>query len=359
LTVTEPPVAEEEQLPPPPPPRHARLTPLGKLVAFVVAILVLFGGLGAYVLKESGGSANGREVAVVIVPGSSASAIASKLQEAGVIRAAWLFRIYARIHGFAKDLKPGEYIFRTHMSYAAVVTILEKGPKIEFSRVTIPEGKTTRETAEIFERDAGIPASEFLAEAESGRHTTAILPTGTHNLSGVLFPKTYDIKSGTTAGEVIDILLRQFEKDTASLDWSQAATLGVTPYGALTIASMIEREARVPQDRPKIARVIYNRLARGMRLQIDATVQYAIYLKTGSYKDPLLVSDYTTPSPFNTYLIDGLPPAPIANPGLASIQAALHPADGKWLYYVLINDKGEHAFADTYEEFQRLKNSRR
>jgi len=357
VTVTEPPVADED-LPPEPPERKTRLTPLGKLVVLLVAILLLFGGCGAYVLSASRGAPGGRDVSVVIAPGSTASEIASTLQKAGVIKNAWAFRLYARIKGTAGNLKPGEYVFRTHMPFGDVLQFLERGPKIELTRVTIPEGKTVREIALILERVAGIPSKEFLSEAMSGRHKTPILPKGSKNLEGVLFPKTYDLKKGTTASQAVDLLLSQFEKETAALDWSQAGKLGVTRYQILIIASMIEREARVPQDRAKIARVIYNRLARPMRLQIDATVQYAIYLKTGAYKNPLLTSDYEFSSPYNTYQIDGLPPAPIANPGLASINAALHPADGKWLYYVLINDKGEHAFADTYEEFQRLKNSR-
>ena len=360
MTVTEPPVADEDRLPPEPPRRRARLTPLGKLVVFLLVILVPFGSFAGYAIKVSRGSGAGHEVSIVIAPGSSASKIAGQLADAGVIRAAWLFRLYAKIHGTAGSFKPGEYVFRSNMSYGDVVTILENGPKVVLTRVTIPEGKTVNETAAIFQRIAGIPSAQFLAETTNGTHTTLILPKGIRNLQGVLFPKTYDLKAGTTAGEVVDIMLRQFEKETEPLNMAAAASkLGVTPYQAIIIASMIEREAKVPQDRPKIARVIYNRLAHNMRLQIDATVQYAIYRKTGSYKIPLLQSDYTFPSPYNTYLIDGLPPAPIASPGLASIEAALHPANGKWLYYVLINDKGEHAFADTYAEFQRLLNSRR
>jgi peptidoglycan lytic transglycosylase G len=355
MTIAEPPTMEEEL--PPQPPRGTRVTALGKLVILMLVLLILVGGFGVYVLKATTGSANGREVAVVIEPGASASSIARTLKDAGVIRNAWVFRLYARIKGLSRNLKPGEYRLRANMAFADVLRLLEKGPTIEFTRVTIPEGKTVREIADILAK-AGIPRAEFLKEATSGRHRTDILPKGSKNLEGALFPKTYDFKKGTTASQAVDLLLGQFEKETETVDWSAAQKFGMTRYQILIIASMIEREARVPQDRAKIARVIYNRLARPMRLQIDATVQYAIFLKTGSYKNPLLTSDYQFSSSYNTYLIDGLPPAPISNPGLASIDAALHPAEGKWLYYVLINDKGEHAFAETYEEFQRLKNSR-
>ncbi|MGH2785279.1 MAG: endolytic transglycosylase MltG [Actinomycetota bacterium] len=358
MTIVEPPIAEEV-LPPEPPKRRSRLTPLGKLVVFLLALLLPMGAFAGYVFNAAGGSGDGgKEVAVVIEPGSSASAIASQLEEAGVIEAAWAFRLYARIRGSAGSLRPGEYILREGMSYSAVFALLEKGPKLEFTRVTIPEGKTVRETAAILERLAGIPADDFMAEVTSGKHSLPFLPKNTKNLEGTLFPKTYDLLKGITVPEVVELLHGQFEKETAALDWTRADKLGVTRYEVLIIASMIEREARVPQDRAKISRVIYNRLAKPMRLQIDATVQYGIYLKTGAYKQPLLVEDYQFSSPYNTYLIDRLPPAPIANPGLASIEAALNPAKGDWLYYVLINENGEHGFAETYEEFVRLKNSR-
>ena len=342
-----------------PPRRRNRITPLGKLVIVLLIILIPLGALAGYVVNASGGSKTGRPVPVVIEPGASASTIAAQLQRAGVIRAAWLFRLYARIHGSAKDLRPGEYEFRTNMSYAAVISILEKGPKIEFTRITIPEGKTVTEIAHILERAGVMPAQQFLAECRSGRHTTSLLPKEAKNLEGVLFPKTYDLKKGITASDVVGLLIHQFESEIAGLDFTKAKQLGVTPYQVLTIASMIEREAKLDVDRPKIARVIYNRLAKGMHLEIDATVEYAIFLKTGAYKNPLLTTDLTIDSPYNTYKIPALPPAPIANPGLASIEAALNPANGTWLYYVLINDKGQHGFATTYAEFQRLKNSRR
>ena len=358
-TIAEPPVAEEELPPEPPERRRARLTPLGKLVLFLLVILVPMGAFTGYVLNAAGGSGgSGEEVAVVIEPGASASQIASQLERAGVIEAAWAFRLYARVRGSAGSLKPGEYNFRKGMSYSTVFALLEKGPAIEFTRVTIPEGRTVRQTAEILERLAGIPAAEFLAELSNGKHTLPFLPKNATNYEGTLFPKTYDLLKGITVAQVVELLHGQLEKETAALNWDNAERLGVSRYEILIIASMIEREARVPQDRAKISRVIYNRLAKPMRLQIDATVQYGIYLKTGSYKQPLLVEDYQFSSPYNTYLIDALPPAPIASPGLASIEAALNPAKGDWLYYVLIDENGAHAFAETYDEFIRLKNSR-
>jgi UPF0755 protein len=358
-SIVEPPVAEEQLPPEPPKRRRGRLTPLGKLVVFLLIILLPMGAFAGYVLNAAGGSGGtGEEVSVVIEPGASASTIAAQLERAGVIDAAWAFRLYARVRGSAGSLKPGEYVFRKGMGYSTVFALLEKGPAIEFTRVTLAEGKTVRETAAILERVAGIPATEFIAEVTNGKHALSFMPKNSKNLEGTLFPKTYDLIEGITVPEVVELLHGQFEKETAGLSWDNAEKLGVSRYQILIIASMIEREARVPQDRAKVSRVIHNRLAKPMRLQIDATVQYGIYLKTGAYKQPLLIEDYQFSSPYNTYLIDALPPAPIASPGLASIDAALNPANGKWLYYVLINENGEHGFAETYEEFLRLKNSR-
>jgi UPF0755 protein len=357
VTLTEPPVAEEQH--PEPAKGKARITPLGKLVIFLVLLLVPLGLVGGYVMKvSSGATGTGEEVAVVIAPGASASTIATQLEKAGVIRAAWVYRWYARVKGTAKNLRAGEYVFRKGMSYAEVTAILEKGPKIEIERVTIPEGKTVREIARIVEKGMGIPAAEFLAEATNGKHTAPGLPAGSRNLEGFLFPKTYDFKKDATAADVVQKLLDQYAQETATADWSKAPALGLTRYQLMIVASMIEREAKLQKDRPKIARVIYNRLERHMRLQIDATVQYALFLKTGAYKTRVLFEDLEIDSPFNTYKIGGLPPAPIASPGLASIQAALNPEPGKWLYYVLINANGEHGFAETSAEFERLKSRR-
>jgi UPF0755 protein len=178
------------------------------------------------------------------------------------------------------------------------------------------------------------------------------LPKGTKSLEGFLFPKKYEFEAGSTADAVIKRLLAQFKLEVRDLPWSAYKQLGLKrPYDVVIVASMIEREARFPEDRPKIARVIYNRLSKGMPLQIDATVEYAL----GTYKSRLTLEDLKVESPYNTYLHRGLPPTPIANPGLASLEAALSPAKGKWLYYVVIDAQGHHAFTASYDEFIKLK----
>jgi UPF0755 protein len=168
------------------------------------------------------------------------------------------------------------------------------------------------------------------------------------SLEGLLFPDTYGIEPDDTAEGVVQDMLNQLEIVLSRYELSTAPR-GLSPYQLLIVASMIEREAKVAGDRPKIAAVIYNRLAAGKRLEIDATVEYAV----GHAK--LTAKDLRSSSPYNTYTRAGLPPTPIAAPGEAAIQAALKPADGDWIYYVLATEEGEHAFTNSYEEFLDLK----
>jgi UPF0755 protein len=170
-------------------------------------------------------------------------------------------------------------------------------------------------------------------------------------MEGLLFPSTYFMSEGQSAGELIKQQLLAFTNKTASLPWSDATGLKVTPYQIVIVASMIEKECRVPEERAKVARVIYNRLAQGMKLQIDATVRYAVDKWTGA----LTSADLATQSDYNTYVAKGLPPAPICNPGEAALRAALEPVEGDWLYYVLSDTTGNHFFTSSYEEFLQAK----
>jgi UPF0755 protein len=292
---------------------------------------------------------------VVIPEGSSASEIANVLAKKDVIKNAWLFKLMARLDGRADSLKPGEYKMRTGMSFGEVLDLLDLGPEIKIERFTVPEGKIIPEIVKIIRDKTTLSASAFEAELASGRYRLPIMPPQSKNLEGLLFPKTYDLREGMTEGQVIQMMLDQFTTETAGLDFGLAKPRGLTPYEVVIMASLIEREAKVPEDRAKIAGVMFNRFKRGMRLQIDATVQYAIYQKTGAYKPRLTFADYEIDSPYNTYQIDRLPPAPIAAPGLASMEAVLQPAATDAIYYVLCDKRGGHAFARTADEFNSLK----
>ena len=341
----------------PPPRRRGR--GLVKLLAYLLVLVVLFGGFGVYLLAQTRGSGRGAAVSVTIPVGASTSTIASQLAKAGVIRSAWLFRILARWRGIASSLKPGIYSLRTHMSYSAVFSVLQKGPAVTFIRVTIPEGLTVGQIADIVRDKLGIPVAMFLAAVRDPAARPDIVPSTAHDLEGALFPDTYFFTDKTNAQQIVQRLSDAFSAKTSGVDFSAAARFGVTPYQALVVASLIEREGKVPGDRSKIASVIYNRLRRHMRLELDATVQYAIYLKTGAMPNRITVDDLSISSPYNTYSIPGLPPAPIASPGLASIQAAVTPANTNYLYYVLSTDGRTHCFATTYDEFLAYKNRTR
>jgi UPF0755 protein len=212
-------------------------------------------------------------------------------------------------------------------------------------RLTIPEGYRLTQIAERVQEVLGIPAKRFLRAAESSRLSLPpYLPAGATGLEGFLFPETYQfVKGETSADDVIRRLLDQFGSEAKTLPWATAQRLGVTPYQVVTLASMLEKEAKLERERPLIAGVIYNRLRLGMPLGIDATLLYEDPTPDGQ----LSTSDLETDTPYNTRLRTGLPPTPIASPGIASLRAALEPAHTDYLYYVLCGKDGHHAFAKT------------
>ncbi|GAC1415528.1 MAG: endolytic transglycosylase MltG [Actinomycetota bacterium] len=356
MNIAEPPVAEAPPDPSPGFPDHSPRRGLVKLLIFLSVVVLLFGVGGLYVRSAVAGSAGPSKPVTIVVPkGASVSEIATLLAKHHVIRNAWLFRIIAAFDGRASKLKPGDYQLHTGMSFSAVLAALSKTHVIVQEHFTVPEGKTVREVIDIIGRKTSLSAAKFKAEVTSGRYRLSIMPPGISTLEGLLFPKTYAVKVGMTEGQVVQMMLDQFTEETTSLDFSKGK--GLSAYQLVVMASLIEREAKTSADRGKIAGVIYNRIARKMKLQIDATVQYAIYAKTGQYKPRLTYADYGISSPFNTYQIQGLPPSPIANPGLASLEAAVNPAATDALYYVLCDKQGGHAFAKSAAEFEKLKHS--
>jgi peptidoglycan lytic transglycosylase G len=343
-------------------PKRAERQPPERRRGLVVllVILILLGALvatGAGFWSWATGAASGpRTKLVVTIPdGATGAMVADLLEKEGVIRSTWAFKLLSRFRGFSGGFQAGVYTnLTTNMTVEEALDALKKGPlPKEVLQALFPEGLTVRQTAERVQEQLGIPRNDFLRAATSERFwLTPYLPKGTTTVEGFLFPKKYEFEAGATADLVIKRLLTQFKREVRDLPWANSKQLRLKrPYDVVIVASMIEREARFPEDRPKIARVIYNRLARGMPLQIDATVEYAL----GAYKAKLTLEDLKVVSPYNTYLHQGLPPTPIASPGLASLEAALVPAKGKWLYYVVIDGQGHHAFTASYDEFLRLK----
>jgi UPF0755 protein len=283
--------------------------------------------------------------------------VVSILHQKGVLRCDLVAKFVLRREGLGDGLRAGTYHITTNMTLADAIHVLSQRPHhAKTARLTIPEGFRLTQIAARVEKAFGIPQSQFMQRATSGDYSLPpYLPAGTKTLEGYLFPETYDIPVKTaTADSVIRVLLDQFKKEVQGLPWDNAKALGVTPYGVVTIASMIEREARVDSDRPLIAAVIYNRLKIHMQLGIDATL---LYDDPTPGDNTLTSSDLKSDSPYNTRVHVGLPPTPIASPRLSSIKAALEPAHVKYLYYVLCNKDGtgHHRFSVSYDEFLRNK----
>ncbi len=216
-------------------------------------------------------------------------------------------------------------------------------------KIVIPEGETRAQIGEIAAAK-GMAGSYLASSAQSTVLDPARYgaPADTHSLEGFLFPATYEVYAGSPAAELVGRQLEAFEERFGPKLRAAARALGETPYQLLIVASMVEREAETERDRPLVAAVIYNRLRLGMELGIDATIRYALH----DYSEPLTEAQLHSPSPYNTRLHRGLPPTPISNPGMASIEAAAHPAGTSYLYYVAAADGcGDLVFSDSYSEF--------
>jgi UPF0755 protein len=294
----------------------------------------------------------GAKVSVAIPPGTSAAGIAARLEGQGVLTSARVFRFYAKLKGAGTGFQAGEYELRRRMAMGAVLDTLHAGPKIRFAKLVIPEGLTLGEIAGRVGRLPGHDAGRFLEVARSGAVRSKWQPPGLSNLEGLLFPDTYLVTDQEDEAAVVSRLVKRFDQvaDQVGLG-RRTLPAGLGPYQAVVAASLVETEAKVPEDRPLIASVIENRLERGMKLQVDATVLYAL----GRHKDRVLFKDLEVDSPYNTYKVDGLPPTPIGAAGRASLEAVIDPADEDYIYYVLFEKNGKHAFAKTSAEFERLK----
>lgn len=296
----------------------------------------------------------GGEVTVTVPEGATLKDIASLLEDAGVITSARAFRSTVEEGGQATSLRPGTYVFVAYDDHETIIAQLVAGGEEDTTMVPLPEGLGAREMGTIA-RDTveGFSRKEYLDltirepipyELE-GKKTKS-------TLEGLLFPSTYQFPPVDGPLGLVDAQLAQFTKKFAEVDLSRARKAGLTAYDVVVIASMIEREVQVAEERKLVAAVIYNRLGLDMQLQIDATVQYAL----GERDKVLTLDDLQTDSPFNTYRYKGLPPSPICNPGLAALKAAADPADVDYIFYVVRNDgTGRHAFSSTLEQFEKDK----
>jgi UPF0755 protein len=292
-------------------------------------------------------------VVVRIPPGSSASDIGKLLSSKDVVESSFFFALRARVEGDRGKLQAGTYTLKRSMPYKDALAALTQAPKAAPTiDVTLPEGPSRRELAPRV-KAAGVRGSYVDASVSSRllRPRTYGAPKDTRSLEGFLFPDTYELRSRTaTAKALVNLQLRRFKTEFAKVDLKRARRKHLSRYDVLIIASMIEREAQVPKDRRLVSAVIYNRLQRGIPLGIDATLRYRL----DNWSKALRESELNINSDFNTRRRVGLPPTPIGNPGLASIQAAANPANAKYLFYVVKPcGNGAHAFSTTDAQFQK------
>jgi UPF0755 protein len=316
--------------------RRPRLL-IGALVAAVI--------VGAAVWALASNAGDGTAARVVVPRGASLRVVAESLEAKGVVRSETLFRLYAKARGRDRAIKPGTYQLRRGAPYGELVEALVSGRGLVHV-VTVVEGWELRQIIPQLARSLGVPVDSAAAAARD----TALLrrleiPTPT--LEGYLFPATYTFPAGTTARQAVRQMVDRFERAWRS-EWdARLQALALSRHQVITLASIVEREAVKPEERPIIAAVYYNRLRRGMRLQADPTVQYA----HGRHVARVLYRDLEIDSPYNTYRVDGLPPGPIGSPGAPSLAAAVSPANVPYLYFVAEPD-GHHEFRTTFAEHE-------
>jgi UPF0755 protein len=288
-------------------------------------------------------------VAIVIPKGSSAGTVGDILAGKNVVRSALGFRIAAYLDGGFEEIQAGRYqIAQGLTAKDALHALLEQGPEEEdFATVTFPEGSWLTDFAATLGRETDLSEEKFLRLVSTAQVDSPLLPDDVTTLEGLLFPSTYEIGEKEDERDVAEKLVLEFEDQLDEVHFSDVEDQDVSQYEGVIIASMVEAEAKIDDDRAKIARVIYNRLSIDMALGIDATVSYAL----GEHKTSLTESDLAVDSPYNTRLVKGLPPTPIGAPGAASLDATAHPAKGDWLYYVVSDCDGHHAFSESYQEF--------
>ena len=291
--------------------------------------------------------------------GESAYAISNKLLEQNLITDADLFRLFLRYNGLDALLEAGDYTLRRNMNFREIAEALQKA-NFEEITVRIPEGWRAEQVAEMLTTEGIMDGSAFLATVRQGTGVEHPLladrPPGA-SYEGYLFPDTYRIPANGTPEDLISRMLENMASKIPSNALDLAASQGYTFYEILIIASIVEREAVVAEERPTIASVYFNRLAQGMHLQADPTVQYAMGYQTDTgqwWKTPVTLEEYSqVNSPYNTYLNPGLPPGPIASPGAASIIATLQPEQTTYLFFMACGGEGAHLFATDYETHQQ------
>jgi UPF0755 protein len=279
-------------------------------------------------------------------PGSGIRKLALELKSGGMIRSSWHFILVTRLRGDSHRLKAGDYRFNDGMTPDVILKKLVAGD-VDYLKFSLPEGYSIRQAAELLEQKGYFKRSLFLEKC----HDTALLSRlgiGESSVEGYLYPATYNLSRGGSEEQLISQMVSTFEKRYAELIAGGGGAGGLSRHAVVTLASLIEKEAVSAEEKPLISSVFHNRLRIGMPLQSDPTAVYGVRAFAGK----VTKADIERPSPYNTYLIKGLPPGPIGNPGADALEAALHPAATQYLYFVARQD-GTHQFSRTLEEHNR------
>lgn len=289
------------------------------------------------------GQPHGAPTRVIVPRGASFAQAADSLARNGIVGSPRIFRLYGRFTGGDRNIKPGTYLLKHDTPWKDIVSALNGGRGL-VNTITIPEGYTLSQITPLLARTLKVPA-ESVQAAVRDTALLARLDIPNPTLEGYVFPDTYAFPVGTTARQAVREMVYSFERRWKP-DWdSSLVELKINRNDLVTMASIVEREARLPEERPVIAAVYYNRLRKGMLLQADPTIQYAL----GHHVGRVLYKDLAVASPYNTYIHKGLPPGPVASPGAASLAAAANPANVPYLYFVASPD-GHHEFRMTLEE---------
>ncbi len=313
--------------------------------AVALALVLTAVGIRMYLQSATNlsGPSAGPPTIVFIKPKTGVQDIARTLQEAGIIQSRWTFLALAYIQGSLTRLQAGEYEFNRGVSILEILRKLEAG-RVVTHQMTIPEGFTAQDIARLLAGENLVDADRFLALVKDPAFAESVgIPAS--GLEGYLFPDTYRLTRGMGEEEILRLMVGRFKQAIPADIDAQAARLGLTAHAIITLASLIEKEAKLNAERPIVAGVFYNRLRRKMPLQSDPTAVYGDH----DPRHKITPLDLRRQTPYNTYLNAGLPPGPIDNPGLASIEAALNPARVNFLYFVAKND-GTHSFSQTLEQ---------
>lgn len=325
-------------------------------VAVLVVLALVAGGAGWWVARQIDPPGEPGEPRTIEIPeGSTSDDIGALLAAEGIITSDLVWEWYLRING-GGPFQAGSYELADNSAIGDVITVLEAGPRPPEERsFTVPEGLTLAETvARLADPEVGLGFDEATMRQllDSGQVRSVHQPGDQPSNEGILFPETYRVAADADELAVLQRMVAELDATMAELDVAAAQErFNLTPYEVLIVASLIEEETKVPEERPMVARVIYNRLRQGIPLGIDATSRYEAELAGRDRED----IDFTSDSPYNTRRQPGLPPTPIASPGRASIEAALNPAEGPWIYYVLEDADGHHFFTDSDSEFLAAK----